>query len=351
MPEPAPETALAEFIRQRTGAQRADVLEFQRLSGGAIQDNHALTLALEGGNSPGRLEVVVRSDAPSRIEASLDRAQEFHVLAAAFQAGVTVPRPLWLCTDTTVTGRVFSVMSRMPGSASPGRLLRGAIDPQQARALTRRLGAELARLHTIRPPHADLDFLPVPDGSPALQRLRTYRDALARIPDSRPVLEWALNWLEDHVPAGSNLALCHCDFRTGNYLVQDGQLTAVLDWEFAAWSDPYEDLGWLCSRSWRFGVPGKEVGGLGDKQDLYAGYAEHSGVEVDPAKVLYWEIMAMVRWAIIALQQAQRHLSGEQHSLELALTGRMLPEIEFDLLRQVCDMDTENGDARSASRP
>ena len=83
--------------------------------------------------------------------------------------------------------------------------------------------------------------------------------------------------------------------------------------------------------------------------DLYAGYAEHAGTEVDPAKVLYWEIMAMVRWAIIALQQAQRHLSGEQHSLELALTGRMLPEIEFDLLRQVCDM--ENDDARSAPRP
>ena len=56
-----------------------------------------------------------------------------------------------------------------------------------------------------------------------------------------------------------------------------------------------------------------------------------------------------LRWAIIALQQAQRHLSGEQHSLELALTGRMLPEIEFDLLRQVCNM--ENGDARSAPRP
>ncbi|OWT55645.1 phosphotransferase family protein [Candidimonas nitroreducens] len=349
MSEPAAEAALAEFIRQRTGARRASVLEFQRLSGGAIQDNHALTLSLEGGSNPGRLEVVVRSDAPSRIESSLDRAQEFHVLAAAFEAGVTVPRPLWLCTDTSVSGQVFSVMNRMPGSASPARLLRGAIDPQQARALTRRLGTELARLHTIRPPHADLDFLPVPGDSPARQRLRTYREALARIPDSHPVLEWALNWLEDHVPASSSLALCHCDFRTGNYMVRDGRLTAVLDWEFAAWSDPYEDLGWLCSRSWRFGVPEKEVGGLGDKQDLYAGYTEHSGTAVDPDKVLYWEIMAMVRWAIIAMQQAQRHLSGEQRSLELALTGRMLPEIEFDLLRQVCDM--ENDDARSAPRP
>lgn len=345
----SPETALAEFIRRQTGAQRASVLEFQRLAGGAIQDNHALTLSLDGGSNPGRLEVVIRSDAPSRIDASLDRAQEFQVLGTAFQAGVTVPRPLWLCTDTSVTGRVFCVMSRVAGSASPGRLLRGAIDGELARALTRRLGEELARLHTIRPPRPELGFLPVPQLPPAQHRLQTYRGALARIPEAHPVLEWALNWLEDHAPGNAGLVLCHCDFRTGNYMVQDGRLTAVLDWEFAAWSDPYEDLGWLCSRSWRFGVPDKEVGGLGDKRDLFAGYAARSGLPVDPARVLYWEVMAMTRWAIIALQQAQRHLSGEQHSLELALTGRMLPEIEFDLLRQIHEME-DNHD-KPASRP
>jgi hypothetical protein len=45
--------------------------------------------------------------------------------------------------------------------------------------------------------------------------------------------------------------------------------------------------------------------------------------------------MATVRWAIIALQQAHRHTSGEQSSLELALTGRMVPEMELDILMQI----------------
>src|SRR3546814_19383395 len=67
-------------------------------------------------------------------------------------------------------------------------------------------------------------------------------------------------------------------------------------------------------------------------------YAQASGRVLDANKVLYWEIMGMTRWAIIALQQAQRHLSGEQTSLELALTGRLLPEIEFDLLNQIHEM-------------
>ena len=39
-----------------------------------------------------------------------------------------------------------------------------------------------------------------------------------------------------------------------------------------------------------------------------------------------------MRWATIALQQAHRHMSGADQSLELALTGRMVPDIELDLL-------------------
>ena len=42
---------------------------------------------------------------------------------------------------------------------------------------------------------------------------------------------------------------------------------------------------------------------------------------VDRAVISYWEAMAHVRWAVIALQQTARHLSGRQPDLELALIG------------------------------
>ncbi|HEU0229424.1 MAG TPA: hypothetical protein VFR20_02535, partial [Burkholderiaceae bacterium] len=61
----SPDVILAEYIRRQTGADAVEVLEFARLAGGAIQDNHALTVMLTGGTHPGRLSVVVRSDAPS----------------------------------------------------------------------------------------------------------------------------------------------------------------------------------------------------------------------------------------------------------------------------------------------
>lgn len=331
----APEAALADYLRRECRAQSIEILEFSRLTGGAIQDNHALTVRMASGTHAGEHRFVVRSDAPSRIAASLDRSQEFHVLKVAHEAGLTVPQPLWLCTDPAVLGRNFFIMRRAEGSSFPRTFLHGALDPDQTRTLTRRLGEELALLHRVRPPHPDLEFLALPVDPPALHRVRTYQHALRQIDEPHPVLDWALVWLADHAPAAHGPVLCHCDFRTGNYMVRDGQLSAVLDWEFAAWSDPYEDLGWLCCRSWRFGAREREVGGLGDKADLFAGYSAASGCPVDARTVEYWEIMGLVRWSVIALQQAQRHLSGEEPSLELALTGRMLPEMEFDLLEQI----------------
>lgn len=327
--------ALALYVRDQTSAEDVRVIEFGRLSGGAIQSNYALTVDCQGGQRPGRLDLVVRSDSPSIINASLSREQEFHILNVAWEAGVTVPQPLWLCTDKAVIGNVFCVMTRVSGNAAGHKLVRGGLTPEQARGLTRQLGVELARLHQLRPPLPQLDTLPIPQPTPAVARIQQYRAALDAIPEPHPVLEWSLNWLQDNAPLDTDVVLCHCDFRTGNYMVEDGRLTGILDWEFAAWSDPYEDLGWLCTKSWRFGARHKEVGGVGDKADLFAAYSSVTGQPVDPDRVSYWEIMGMTRWAIIALQQAQRHLSGEQSSLELALTGRLLPEIEFDILTQI----------------
>src|SRR5690606_869651 len=274
-----------------------------------------------------------------QVQASLTREQEFRVLEVAYEAGVTVPRPLWLCTDISVMGCAFCIMMRVPGTAAGRQLVRGALTDSQAQNLVRQLGYELARLHQAMPPHERLAFLPMPDGSPAQARVQEYRNALSQVPEPHPVLEYALNWLQDHAPDSDITVLCHGDFRTGNYMVHEGRVSGILDWEFAAFSDPYEDLGWLCARSWRFGVPHKAVGGIGHKKDLFDAYGQASGHAVQADKVLYWEIMGMTRWAVIALQQAQRHLSGEQTSLELALTGRLLPEIEFDLLNQIREME------------
>lgn len=327
--------AVADFVTERSGARSAAVHSCERLSGGAIQDNFGIELTLDGGMLEGKQSLVMRTDAPSGIPGSLGRIEEHAVLQSAYEAGVKVPEPLWCCADTSVVGREFYIMRRVAGSASPRSLVQGALSDEQRHALAWNLGCEIARLHCVRPPVHRLAFLPVPQISPALVRIEEYRLHLDELPRAQPTIEWALHWLERNAPPRETVALCHGDYRTGNYMVSDATLTGILDWEFAAWSDPLEDLGWFCARSWRFGAWQREAGGMAAREAFYDGYRQITKIPLPVDQVPYWEVMATVRWAVIALQQAQRHLSGEQPSLELALTGRKVPEMELDLLMTI----------------
>ena len=324
--------ALERFVAARAGARAARISASERLRGGAIQQNYALDVEIDGGPLEGAHALVLRTDAPSQVDASLSRGEEFAVLEVAREAGVTVPEPLWRCDDREVLGRAFYLMRRVGGSAAGHRLVRDPDVERRRDALVGEIGAELARLHAVHPPHPRLEFLAEPDRPPALARIATYRGFLDAIGIPQPELEWGLRWLERHAPPCAEPALCHSDYRTGNLMIENGQVTGILDWEFAAWSDPMEDLGWFCARCWRFGAWQHEAGGLGARAAFYDGYQRVNGAPVDHRRVRFWEVMAAVRWAVIALQQAARHCSGAERSLELALTGRMVPEMQLDML-------------------
>jgi len=93
-----------------------------------------------------------------------------------------------------------------------------------------------------------------------------------------------------------------------------------------------EDIGWFCARCWRFGAVAREAGGIGARDDFYRGYESVSGKPLDREQARYWEVMAHMNWAVIAIQQAERHVSGEETSLLLALTGHIVPELEYEIL-------------------
>jgi aminoglycoside phosphotransferase (APT) family kinase protein len=322
--------ALCAFVREKCGAGDVTATLIGRLGGGAIQHNWAIDFSLDGVTYP----VVLRSDAPSGIAESRSKAQEFAILRMLHVAGVKVPEPLWLEETGSIIGAPFHVTRRMAGSADPRRLVR-TIEEEPGDALARELGAEIARLHAVKPDGA-LGFLQQPSTNLVTDRLNHYRVQLDALPEPQPVLEWAINRLEAEAPAyarsDDRIALCHRDFRTGNYLVENDRLVALLDLEFAGLSDPYEDLGWFCARCWRFGMVGAEAGGIGSRAAFYEGYAEASGRAVDDDKVRFWEQMAALRWSIMALDQAERHHSGRERSLELVLTGLVALETEYDLL-------------------
>jgi aminoglycoside phosphotransferase (APT) family kinase protein len=322
---PALEARLAAML----GAEGARVLSAGKLSGGAIQENWALDVAAGGETR----RLVLRRDAPAAIAASRSRREEFLLVRAAWEAGVRTPRPVGFCEDPEPLGAPFAVMERAPGVAYGPKVARDAALGGDRAALGRELGRQLARIHAVTPDAALAAVLgpPPPDaGRAEIARLRGWLDAMGA---ARPGLEWALRRAELRAPPPAAPVLTHQDFRTGNYLVDGRGLTAILDWEFAALSDPMADLGWFCAECWRFSRPDLEGGGVCRREDFYAGYAEQSGRAPDHGRVRWWELMAHVRWAVIALQQGRRRAGGGESALHLALTARIADPVELMALR------------------
>jgi len=329
-------SSLDGFLAKAAGAP-ARLVEARRMGGGALQENWALDVEVDAGPMRGRHALVLRTSPPRVMADSVPRAQEFAVLKAAHAAGVTVPEPLWLCQDEGVLGRAFFVMRRVPGVALGQKVVRDARFVPLHGALAERLARELARIHAIRPGHPGLEDFPLPKGDPARFLIASYRAVLDGAREAHPALEWGLAWLEERAEPTPEVVLCHRDFRTGNYLVdperpQDGGLSGILDWEFSGWGDPLEDLGFFCSRSWRFGAEDRPAGGITSREAFAAAYAAASGRTVDPERLRFWEVMGNMRWAVIAIQQAERHLSGIEPSLELAAIGRRTAEMELEVL-------------------
>jgi aminoglycoside phosphotransferase (APT) family kinase protein len=323
------EGRLAAWLSEAAGAPVV-ILARERLSGGAIQQNIALSVT-RGGLAE---EWVLRTDNAATLAVSLGRGAEFALLRAAYAAGVVVAEPLFGCEDRGVIGAPFFVMRRVAGSAAGHAAAKRAAAMGGDSALAAEHGRQIARIHRIRPPRADLAFLGEPPADATAAFIARMRGRLDEAGTPRPPLEYGLRMMERQAPAPLPTVLCHNDFRTGNTMQDGGRITAVLDWEFAAWGDPHEDLGWFTARCWRFGQNHLEAGGVGPMDAFLAGYAAEAGWQPDPGRVRFWQLGATIRWAVIAADQAARHLSGQEPSLELALTGHMVPELEWDVLNQ-----------------
>lgn len=304
---------LAAEAAEQIGA--AAITEPTPLAGGASRALYGFDARLDDGVAELVL-LVTKGTAPEEAEA----------LRAAFAAGVPVAEPLWLTEDGNAI-----VMRRLAGEAIGPRILRQDRFAAAREGLLAELAIALAAIHSL--PLAEL---------PAAERRKGAAGAIDDIAaelwsydDPHPALELGIRWLRRRLPAKRPAAVVHGDFRLGNMLVDERGLVAVLDWELVHIGDPVEDLGWLCSRAWRYGQEDRPAAGLGSREELLAAYRAAGGGVVSLEDLRFWEGVAALRWGTHTLRQLHEHLSGSRPSLELAAIGRRTCEAEWDLLAMV----------------
>jgi aminoglycoside phosphotransferase (APT) family kinase protein len=247
---------------------------------------------------------------------TLSLKNEFEVLEAAYEAGVKVPRPIRYIAD--LDGREAFVMERLEGETIGRRVVRMDLPAE----VPLQLADELAKIHAIPPER--LPFLE----EARLERMMVELDDVG---EPHPAIELGLWWLRENRPPPRPPVVSHGDYRIGNVVVDERGLVGILDWEFAHVDEPVRDLGFGLVRAWRFGVDDKRFGGIADAQPFLERYNERTGLDVRPEELDYWELAGNVGWAIGCLTQAQRHLSGQDRSVELAILGRLGAEVEYEI--------------------
>jgi aminoglycoside phosphotransferase (APT) family kinase protein len=229
---------------------------------------------------------------------------------------VRAPRPVAYIED--LEGREAFVMERLEGETIGRRIVRAPV-PE---TLPVQMAEELAKIHAL--PAERLPFLE----EATIDRLVVELDEVG---EPHPAIELGLWWLREHAPPPREPVVVHGDFRIGNLVIDETGLVGVLDWEFAHLDDPARDLAFGLVRAWRFGVPEKRLGGIGDVEPYLDRYNELTGFDVRPEELDYWELAGNVGWAIGCLTQAQRHLTGQDRSVELAILGRLGAEVEYEI--------------------
>jgi aminoglycoside phosphotransferase (APT) family kinase protein len=284
------------------------------LAGGASKEAWAV-------DADGERLLVRRAAASVIHRHTLSLRDELAVLEAAHEAGVKAPRPYGYIPD--LAGREAFVMERLEGETIGRRIVQKEELTRAREALPVQMAEELAKIHAI--PAERVSFLPQ-------SRLEQMADELEEVDEPHAAIELGLQWLRENRPPARPLVFTHGDYRIGNLVVGEGGLVGVLDWEFAHLDDPVRDLAFSLVRAWRFGVPEKRLGGVGDVGPYLERYNELTGLDVRPAELDYWELAGNVAWAIGCLTQMQRHLTGQDRSVELAILGRLGVEVEYEIV-------------------
>jgi len=280
-----PEAALSlpdDIVRWIADETAGEVVATNRVPGGASREAWFVDVRRDGATEPLFLRY-------SRVERPADTIfhplrVEAEIFVALYGTGVTVPR-----TIAVHPVQEAMLSERISGDTWFYRIK----DPDEQVRVAQDFIRNLAALHHVDPRTLALPSLgPVKNAREhALDEIANMRRRATRADGGiDALLRLSLDWLERNVPDYDGpTVLVQGDTGPGNFMYEDGRVTAVVDWELAHFGDPMDDIAWLSLRT---------------VQDTFTHFPDRlreyealSGNRVDAKRVWYYRLFAETRLA------------------------------------------------------
>lgn len=315
------------MTREMSQAEDIRIEDLRRVSEGYSRENWVFEGSWKEGDETVHLPLILRRD-PVGSLLETERRTEFNVLHPLGSSTLPVPRALWLDEDGRLLGRPSIVMVREQGTVD-WFVLNGTRPLEERLGLARRLVSLLGRIHKVDWRALAMDrVLEDPGSKASLAELahweRQLRDSQL---EPHPELELVHAWLYDRAPESQATVLVHGDYKPGNALLHDGEISAMLDWELAHLGDPLEDLGWITNP---YRAREHQIPDHWERKDIIAHYTSETGFEVDDTELYWWNVFSCYKLSVIILNGISAFVGGQFDVIFQAPTA--LYRVMYDLM-------------------
>lgn len=333
---------LLAYLCEQTG-QTWTLGRFTRFAVGFSWITYGFDATPEGGSTQG---LILRLGPPYGLFAPYSAKPQHASLKALEGTGVPVPKSYWWSDEVSILGAPFFISERVAGSAPVPWVSENdsGFSDDDRLAIGSQFVSALAGLHRAEwRGQTGLDD----DGT-------TVENAAARQVDAwesnyrrwrlrqYPMLSWTFRWLRQHLPVAPRVSLVHGDYRLGNFLEQDGRITAILDWELVHLGDPHEDLGWAFLPQYTGGTG--YVCRLLPQADFIHQYEEEVGLKVDDRALKFYRVFSLLKLAITHIAAVRCFEDGRFNDMRMPAMGTQIAPV----LRQISKLLPHDDTARAA---
>ncbi|KAH0543082.1 hypothetical protein FGG08_002596 [Glutinoglossum americanum] len=262
--------------------------------------------------------------------------REYRIIHALEKTDVPVPKAYCLCTDDSVIGTPFYIMSFLDGRIFEDPAIPG-VSPAERTEMWHDAVRTLAKLHRVDPKHVELENYGRPSGfyDRQIATLQTVSESQAKTVDVETGVpvgkiikfdEMMEFFKEPRIQPQDRGTIIHGDYKIDNvvYHKTEPRVIGVLDWEMSTIGHPLSDLSNLQTPYINAKHPIRPEHpsftntfhpGLPPRDQTIRWYAEHAGW--DPRADIGWgDAFACLRNVVImqgiAARLAQRQASSEK---------------------------------------